>query len=320
MVLRLGRVVRRRSGHAGAAARATGRTSSAARRQGYINALVRLKGGESAIPKFRHDLARVTGRRDIDVWNNLVNFGAPAKRTTDYEAACLLAFGLAALAAALFLVGQSVARYTAASVSDLQLLRAPGITPRETTLAASASPLLASVAGAIARRRDGDRRVELDANRRGVAARAAPGNQRRLGRSWSPAGSSSPSSCCSDRSRPLTQPSRPAANTRASRRSVVAGRRGQRRRAGAGADRHAVRARARTRQVSASGPAGPRRRRRGGPRRARCLHLLGGRLGRSREPGQVRPDRPARGLRRARTARTSARWTSSRMRWPRATT
>lgn len=116
--------------------------------QGYINALVRLKGGEPAIPRFRMDLARVSGRKDIDVWDNLVNFGDPTRRTTYYEAACLFAFGLAALAAALFLVGQSVARYTAASVADLQLLRAPGITPREATLAASASPFLASVAGA----------------------------------------------------------------------------------------------------------------------------------------------------------------------------
>ncbi|MGN6796489.1 MAG: ABC transporter permease [Streptosporangiaceae bacterium] len=116
--------------------------------RGYVNALVRLKGGQDAIPRFRRDLARVSGRSDIDVWDNLANFGEPTRRTTEYEAACLLAFGIAALAAALFLVGQSVARYTAASVSDLQLLRAPGITPRETMLAASASPFLASVAGA----------------------------------------------------------------------------------------------------------------------------------------------------------------------------
>jgi hypothetical protein len=116
--------------------------------RGYINALIRLKGGEAAIGEFRRDLAKVTGRSDIDVWDNMVAFGAPAQRTIDYEAACLFAFGLAALAAALFLVGQSVARYTAASVADLQLLRAPGITPREATLAASASPFLASVIGA----------------------------------------------------------------------------------------------------------------------------------------------------------------------------
>jgi hypothetical protein len=118
-------------------------------RPGYVNALIRLKGGEKAIPKFRADLARVTGRSDIDVWDNMVAFGQPAQRTINYEAACLLAFGIAALAAALFLVGQSVARYAAASVSDLQLLRAPGITPREATLAASASPFFASTVGGV---------------------------------------------------------------------------------------------------------------------------------------------------------------------------
>jgi FtsX-like permease family len=115
--------------------------------QGAINALIRLKGGGNAIPTFRRDLARVAHRSDIEVWSNQVTFGDPARRTTGYEAACLLAFGIAALAAALFLVGQSVARYTAASVSDLQALRAAGITPRETTAAASASPFLAAVAG-----------------------------------------------------------------------------------------------------------------------------------------------------------------------------
>ncbi len=118
-------------------------------RSGYVNALIRLKGGEKAIPRFRADLARVTGRSDIDVWDNLVAFGQPAQRTINYEAACLLAFGMAALAAALFLVGQSVARFAAASVADLQLLRAPGITPGEAALAASASPFLAAAAGAV---------------------------------------------------------------------------------------------------------------------------------------------------------------------------
>ena len=51
------------------------------------------------------------------------DFGGPDPAVSGYEAACLLAFGLAALAAALFLVGQSVARYTSATVADLQVLR-----------------------------------------------------------------------------------------------------------------------------------------------------------------------------------------------------
>jgi FtsX-like permease family len=118
--------------------------------QTYINALVRLKGGAAALPAFRADLARVTGRSDIDVWSNLANFGEPTRKVTGYEAACLLAFALAALAAAVFLVGQSVTRYISATVADLQVLRAVGLTPRQAVAAASAAPFLAAAAGATA--------------------------------------------------------------------------------------------------------------------------------------------------------------------------
>ncbi|HET9975663.1 MAG TPA: ABC transporter permease [Streptosporangiaceae bacterium] len=115
--------------------------------QAFINALIRLKGGEAAIPAFRADLARVTGRPDIDVWNDREFFGGTIERASRYEAACLLAFALAALAAALFLVGQSVARYTSATVADLQVLQAVGMTPRQAVASATAPPLLAAVAG-----------------------------------------------------------------------------------------------------------------------------------------------------------------------------
>jgi hypothetical protein len=114
----------------------------------YINALIRLKGGTAAIPAFRADLARVTGRSDIDVWNNREYFGGVVERTARYEAACLLAFALAALVAALFLVGQSVARYTSATMADLQVLQAVGMTPRQAVASATAAPLLAAAAGA----------------------------------------------------------------------------------------------------------------------------------------------------------------------------
>jgi ABC-type lipoprotein release transport system permease subunit len=114
----------------------------------YINALVRLKGGAAALPKFRADLARVSGRSDIDVSNDLVDNGGPFKRITGYEAACLLAFALAALVAAFFLIGQSVSRYTSATMADLQVLQAVGMTPRQVVAAASAGPFVAAVAGA----------------------------------------------------------------------------------------------------------------------------------------------------------------------------
>jgi len=116
--------------------------------QTYINAFARLKGGEAAIPAFRADLARVTGRSDIDVWNNREFYGGPVERLTRYEAACLLAFALAALVAAIFLIGQSVARYTSGTMADLQILQAVGLTPRQAVTSAAAPPFLAAAAGA----------------------------------------------------------------------------------------------------------------------------------------------------------------------------
>jgi hypothetical protein len=118
--------------------------------QMFVNALVRLKGGAAEIPAFRADLARVTGRSDIDVWSNAVTIGDPIRKVTGYEAACLLAFGLAALVAAFFLVGQSVARYTSSTVVDLQVLQAVGMTPRQAVASAAAAPFLAGAAGATA--------------------------------------------------------------------------------------------------------------------------------------------------------------------------
>jgi hypothetical protein len=50
--------------------------------------------------------------------------------------------------AAFFLIGQSVARYTSATVPDLQVLQAVGMTPRQAVASAAASPFLAAAAGA----------------------------------------------------------------------------------------------------------------------------------------------------------------------------
>jgi FtsX-like permease family len=115
--------------------------------QAYINALVRLRGGAADIPSFRADLARVTGRSDIDVWNNDAKFAGPLRQVTGYEAACLLAFAVAALLAAFFLIGQTVARYTFSAVADLQVLQAVGLTRRQAIASASAGPFLAAAAG-----------------------------------------------------------------------------------------------------------------------------------------------------------------------------
>jgi hypothetical protein len=114
---------------------------------GFLNALIRLRDGRAGLPQFRADLARVTSRSDIDIWDNLGDFGAAEQQVDSFEAACMLAFGLAALVAAIFLLGQSIARYTAATVAELQLLRAVGMTPRQAVAAASAGPFLTAIAG-----------------------------------------------------------------------------------------------------------------------------------------------------------------------------
>ena len=75
-------------------------------------------------------------------------FGVPIQRITGYEAACLLAFALAALLAAIVLIGQSVSRYTSAAVADLQVLQAVGMTPRQAVASAAAPPAVAAAAGA----------------------------------------------------------------------------------------------------------------------------------------------------------------------------
>lgn len=114
----------------------------------YVNALVRLRGGEAGIPEFRKDLARVTGRGDIEV-TNLPAEHRENQRTIHFEALCLVAFGLAALAAACFLVGQSISRHTAASVEELRPGQALGMTRREIVYAAIVAPSIAGAAGAL---------------------------------------------------------------------------------------------------------------------------------------------------------------------------
>jgi hypothetical protein len=116
---------------------------------GWVNALVRLRNGRADLPLFRSDLARITHRSDIDIWDNLGTFAVSAQQVDSFEAACMLAFGLAALVAAIFLLGQSIARYIAATVTELQLLRAVGIAPRQAVAAACAGPFLTAIAGTV---------------------------------------------------------------------------------------------------------------------------------------------------------------------------
>ncbi len=115
--------------------------------EAFVNALIRLRGGEAAIPILRADIQKLTGRSDIDVLD-LPEGERQLIRDTSFEARCLLAFGLAAFAAAVFLVGQAIARYSAASVADLQTMQALGLTPGQAIVTAAAGPALMGVVGA----------------------------------------------------------------------------------------------------------------------------------------------------------------------------
>jgi hypothetical protein len=136
---------------AGVAARYPSNTIGDLRRggTGVANALIRLRGGQAAIPRLRSDLAKATGRPDVDVWDLLEQFGKPAQRQATFEARCLLAFAGAAFLAAIFLVGQAIVRYAAASTSELQTLRALGMTPRQAVGTAAAGPAIAGAVGAV---------------------------------------------------------------------------------------------------------------------------------------------------------------------------
>ena len=61
----------------------------------FINALVRLRGGGAALPQFRTDVARITGRSDIDFMDLPAQF-RQIQRQLSFEARCLLAFAVAA--------------------------------------------------------------------------------------------------------------------------------------------------------------------------------------------------------------------------------
>ena len=113
----------------------------------YINALVRLRGDEAAIQQLRNDVERLTGRSDIEV-ANLAEQQRQLQHHIAFESRCLAAFAAAAFVAALFLVGQAIVRYAAASTEELRTLRALGMTPRQAIAAAAAGPAVVGLAGA----------------------------------------------------------------------------------------------------------------------------------------------------------------------------
>jgi ABC-type lipoprotein release transport system permease subunit len=115
----------------------------------YLNALVRLEDGAAGIASFRDELAKVSGRTDIEFFN-LAEQAEHVRSVARFEADALLAFAAAAAIAALFLVGQSVVRSVASATADLEVLRAIGMPPRHIRWMAAAGPTLAAIVGGAA--------------------------------------------------------------------------------------------------------------------------------------------------------------------------
>ncbi|WP_129666395.1 FtsX-like permease family protein [Phytoactinopolyspora endophytica] len=114
---------------------------------GATSAIVRLAGGSDAVAGFNVELAAATGRTDISTWN-LAQSAVFDKRIVNVETTGLAVFGVVAGVAAVFLVGQAIARYAAASISELAALRPVGLSAQQSVVAAAIGPSLAGSAGA----------------------------------------------------------------------------------------------------------------------------------------------------------------------------
>lgn len=111
-----------------------------------LNGLVRLRDGARDLPAFRADLARVSGRSDIDV-RDRSEIVDRAREVVRFENGGLLAFAIAALLAGGVMVGQAIMRDTASTLGELRTLKALGVTRRQGTAAAVIGPLLSTVVG-----------------------------------------------------------------------------------------------------------------------------------------------------------------------------
>jgi FtsX-like permease family len=113
----------------------------------FVNGLVRLRDGAGQLSRLRADIARVTGRSDIEITDLPAQY-ADVQREIRFEARSLVAFAAAAFVAALFLVGQALARYTFDSMAELDTLRPAGLARWQATAAAVTPPAIMATFGA----------------------------------------------------------------------------------------------------------------------------------------------------------------------------
>jgi hypothetical protein len=112
-----------------------------------VNSQFSLVHGRADVPRLRADVARLTGRNDIDVWDwhqNAVDYD----EQLTFEGRALQAFSLAATIAAVFLLGQAIARFAGSAAADLRTAVALGMTPRQVTVGAASTAMIAGVVGA----------------------------------------------------------------------------------------------------------------------------------------------------------------------------
>ncbi len=111
-----------------------------------VNALVRLRDGEAGLDEFGREFTRITGIDNAE----FVNLHDDARHTRDvtaFEARVLQLVSLVALLAAAVLLGVAISRYCATSFTNLEVMRAFGLTPEQVRLAISLGPVSAATAG-----------------------------------------------------------------------------------------------------------------------------------------------------------------------------
>jgi ABC-type lipoprotein release transport system permease subunit len=147
----------------------------------FTNALVRLENGAADVSKFKADVSQIYGRDDLPVKDLSVDIKR-VQRSVDLEETALFLFGVAVVAAAVVLVGQSLVRSVRAGASGLPVLRAMGlgraslyvglVAPHLVTVAVAL--LVAAITGALlsarfpiglARQLDPDLGIHVDATR-----------------------------------------------------------------------------------------------------------------------------------------------------------
>lgn len=115
--------------------------------RGFTVAIARLADGPAGVPRLRAQMAELTGIPvqidDLSVTTRHYD------RLTSFQALTVLAFGLAALVVAAVTIGGYAARAVEASQTDLRVLRASGLTPRQETAAAALGSVAAGLAGSV---------------------------------------------------------------------------------------------------------------------------------------------------------------------------